>query len=244
LSEDRLKEILERLSVKPFSVVGHRGAAGEKPENTVEAFKYAIELGVDVVECDVRRTKDGKLVVIHDDNLKRIAGINVKVSDLTYSELRDVRIDGERIPLLEEVLNVVEGNCGLFIEIKEPETTELILKSVNSSVSKTSWIGFISFYEEALVRVKEWNKNLTTGLIYSKPPGKILDAKRIGCEFVLPKWYLSTEKAVNFAHRLGLRVVSWVIDDEKTLDKALKSKSDALATDFPSWLLNIRKELL
>jgi len=90
-----VKEIISRLSVKPFSVVGHRGAAGEKPENTIAAFEYAINLGVEVVECDVRETADGELVVIHDDNLKRVAGLDRRVSELSLSEIKEIEIEGE-----------------------------------------------------------------------------------------------------------------------------------------------------
>jgi len=239
-----VKEIISRLSVKPFSVVGHRGAAGERPENTIAAFEYAINLGVDVVECDVRETADGELVVIHDDNLKRVAGLDRRISELSLSEIKEIKIDGEKIPTIGEVLEVVNGRCGLFIEIKEPSTTGKLIEKVKSQVKNTDWIGFISFYEEALKEVKETDSNLVTGLIYSKPPGKILEARTLDCSFVLPKWYLSTEKAVKFAHRMRLKVVSWVINDERSLNRVLNSGCDALATDLPSWLLKVRKELL
>lgn len=76
-------EILEKLSIKPFSIVGHRGAAGRLPENTLRAFQFAIEAGADVVECDVRRTKDGKLILLHDKDFKRVAGVRKSPSEMT-----------------------------------------------------------------------------------------------------------------------------------------------------------------
>lgn len=240
-----MKEIIERLTTEPFSIVGHRGAGGELPENTLKAFKFAVELGVDVVECDVRRTLDGKLVVVHDPDFKRVAGVKAKVSELTLEEMRErIRVSGtEPVPTLKEVVETVNGKCGLFIEIKEPETTERVVEEVRGNTEKSDWVAFISFYEGALQKVKEIDEKLITGLIYSKPPGKILEAKEIGAEIVLPKWPLATEKAVRFAHRLKRTVVAWVVDDEKTLERCLRNGVDAVATDYPSWLIERRREL-
>ena len=240
-----MKEIIRRLTVKPFAVVGHRGAGGELPENTLKAFKHAVEVGADVVECDVRETADGELVVIHDPDFKRVAGVDKRVRELTLKEIKEkIRISGvEPVPTLKEVLSTVNGKCGLFIEIKEPETTEKVVKIVKSEVEKPNWIAFISFYPEALKRTKEIDKELTTGLIYSRPPGGIVTAKEIGAEIVLPRWPLSTEKAVRFAHRLKEVVVAWLIDDERSFERALKNGVDAMATDFPSWLVEKRREV-
>ncbi len=240
-----MKEIIRRLTVKPFAVVGHRGAGGELPENTLEAFERGISAGADVVECDVRETADGELVIVHDPDFKRVAGINAKVKELTLKEIKErIRIAGtEPVPTLREVLETVNGRCGLFVEIKEPETTEKVVETVNSVLEETDWIGLISFYPEALKRVKEIDRKLTTGLIYSRPPGGIVTAKEIGAEIVLPRWPLATEKAVKFAHRLKEMVVAWLIDDERSFERALRNGVDAMATNFPSWLVEKRREV-
>ena len=240
-----MKEIIRRLTVKPFAVVGHRGAGGELPENTLKAFERGISAGADVVECDVRETADGELVIVHDPDFKRIAGINAKVEELTLKEIKErIRIAGtEPVPTLREVLKTVNGRCGIFIEIKEPETTEKVVETVNSISEETDWIAFISFYPETLKRVKEVDRKLTTGLIYSKPPGGIVTARKIGAEIVLPRWPLATEKAVRFAHRLKEVVVAWLIDDEKSFERALRNGVDAMATDFPSWLVKKRGDV-
>lgn len=239
-----MKEIIERLSVKPFSIVGHRGAAKEKPENTLSAFDYAIKLGVEVVECDVRKTKDGKLIISHDENLKRTTGVDVKISELSFEEIRKLKVQTEPIPTLEEVIDLVQDKCGLFIEIKEPATTEKVIETVKKIAKNTDWLAIISFYEDALKTVKEIAPEITTGLIYFKPPGKIFEAKGLKCELVLPNWKLSTEKAVRFAHKLKLKVISWTVDDEKSLSKCLKAKTDSIATDIPSWLIKEREKLI
>ncbi len=240
-----MKEIIRRLTVKPFAVVGHRGAGGELPENTLKAFERGISAGADVIECDVRETADGELVVVHDPDFKRVAGVDRKVKELTLKEIKEkIRIAGtEPVPTLREVIETVNGRCGLFVEIKEPETVEKVVKEVVSLSEFPNWIALISFYPEALKRVKEIERELTTGLIYSRPPGGIVTAKEIGAEIVLPRWPLATEKAVRFAHRLKEVVVAWLIDDERSFERTLRNGVDAMATDFPSWLVKKRKEV-
>ncbi len=236
-------KITNLLRKKPFSIVGHRGAAGELPENTLKAFEYAIELGVDVVECDVRRTKDGNLIILHDKDFSRVAGVEKSPSEMTLNEIKkEIRIGGEEVPTLQEVISLVQGKCGLFIEIKEPETTDKVVETIEKTAGKTDWIAIISFYEEAIKRVGEIS-NISKGLIYSRPPGKIVEARELNCQIVLPRWQLATEKAVKFAHKLKLTVVAWTINDSQTLEKVVRRGVDAVATDYPSRLIKERKTL-
>ncbi|WP_456400101.1 glycerophosphodiester phosphodiesterase [Persephonella sp.] len=232
-----IKEALER---KPFSIIGHRGAAGVKPENTISAVKFAIEVGADIVEVDVRSTSDGHLILSHDPDFKRVAGIDKRVSELDLNYIREhVRIKGEPVPLLEDILKVAKDKVGVFIEIKEPETTEKIVSKVKEHNIENQ-VCFISFYEEALSLVKKIDKNLYTGIIYSRPPGKIIEAKKMGAELVLPGHWLATEKAVKFAHKLKLKVVSWVINDEENLKKMVSNGVDGVASDYPDMIVKVR----
>jgi glycerophosphoryl diester phosphodiesterase len=90
-------------------IVGHRGASGQELENTIKSFKLAKELGVDAIELDILATSAGKIVVCHDDDLKRLSGKKVRISDLTYAELAEIHLhNGETIPLLYDVLSIVE----------------------------------------------------------------------------------------------------------------------------------------
>lgn len=236
-------DIISVLSKKPFAVVGHRGAKGRKPENTVSAIEYALKVGADVVEVDVRQTKDGELILLHDRDFKRLTGRAFIPSKLSYRFIKEnITIDGEPVATLEDALKAVDGKAGLFIEIKEPETTEKVVETVISHNAE-KWVCFISFYEEALIKVKEIDLQLKTGLIYMKPPGKIYQAKEIKCELVLPLYRLATEKAVNFAHRLKLKVVSWVINDYETAKLMHSRDVDAVASDYPDLAVKWRERL-
>ncbi|MDY6765132.1 MAG: glycerophosphodiester phosphodiesterase family protein, partial [Halobacteria archaeon] len=101
-------------------IVGHRGAAGLSPENTLPSFKTAVALGVDAVECDVRESSDGHPVVIHDETVDRTTNGSGSVSEHTLSELKELNADGESIPTLGEVLDVLVGSeVNVRIELKE-----------------------------------------------------------------------------------------------------------------------------
>ena len=100
-------------------VVGHRGAAGVQPENTLPGFEYALSLGCEYVETDVHLSKDGHSVIIHDDTVNRTTNGQGRVADLTLAELRSLDAgQGRQIPLLQEVLDVVRDIAILLCELK------------------------------------------------------------------------------------------------------------------------------
>lgn len=100
-------------------IYGHRGYDAKYPENTVLSFKKAFEVGADGIELDVRTTKDGKLIIFHDDDLKRIFGIERGFDEVTFDELREYDFNGEKIPMYEEVLDIVPDNRQVIVEIKD-----------------------------------------------------------------------------------------------------------------------------
>jgi glycerophosphoryl diester phosphodiesterase len=234
--------VLEALSREPFAVVGHRGAAGEAPENTLKALRRAIESGADAAEFDVRATSDGFLVVFHDEDTSRLTGRRLVVSSATLGELRKLSVMGERIPLLEELLGEASGRIPLLLELKVPSAAEALVEAV-SRAGLRSEVMVISFHPEAIKSVKELDPGLATGLIYARPPGMVVECKRIGCQAVLPRYNLATEKAIGLAHRLGLRVIAWTVNDTTTASRLVSRGVDAIATDYPTRMVKLRESL-
>ncbi len=237
-------KIEQALNKKPFGIVGHRGARGVKPENTLSAIKYAIEKGVDIVEVDIRRTKDNHLILLHDEDFKRLTGRALKPSELELSFIKEnITIDGEPIATLDEALELVNGQVSMFLEIKEPETIDDVLEAVLKH-NALHWIAIISFYDEALIIAKELLPAVKTGLVYFKPPGRIFEAKKLNADFVLPYYKIATAKANAVAHKLGLKVVVWTINDIDLAKEMLDRKADVMATDYPELLVKFREELI
>ncbi len=238
-----MASILEALSRKPFSVVGHRGAAGVKPENTLEGIEYALKIGADVVEVDVRSTKDNVLILLHDETFERLAGIPLRARDLDYSWIKkNIRLNDETIPTLDEALDLVRDNGYMFIEVKEPDVTGRVIELVEKH-KLVDRVAIISFYDEALAIAKTQRPDIVVGLIYFKPPGRIFDAKRLKARIVLPYYRIASAKANRTAHKLGLKVVVWTINDGETARDMLNRGVDAIASDYPDLLVRFREEI-
>ncbi len=218
-------KILEIFSRKVL--VGHRGHPAKELENTLESIESAIKHGADIVEVDIQKTKDGVLVLSHDESLVRTFGIDQNIRESLWEDLRRVNKDGYRLARLDEALDLVNGRVGMFLEIKHPEDTEEVLRLLEEKKA-TEWTAIISFYPEALKMVKG---KVATGLVYAKPPGMIPEAKKLGCSLVLPKYPLATQKAVDFAHKLKLKVVAWTVNDVNKAKELFERGVDAIATD-------------
>lgn len=232
-----MNKVAEALSRR--AVVGHRGFPKRAPENTLASFRSAVEAGVDIVEMDVQRSADGVVFVLHDDNLKRLAGAEVDVRRAPWALISQYKIGGEPIPTLEDALRMLDGRTGVFVEIKHPEDSEYV-KDVIKSTGAMAWAAAISFYPEALRPLRDL---VPLGLIYSRPPGAVEVARREGFNFVLPHYRLATERAAAFAHRLGLMVIAWTINDEDDMRTTWRRGVDAVASDDAELAVRVRREL-
>jgi glycerophosphoryl diester phosphodiesterase len=206
-------------------VVGHRGFPRRELENTLPSIEAAINSGADVVEVDVQVTADGVPVLSHDDNLGRTFGIPLNVRSATWGEVRKVERGRYRVPTLREALELVAGRVGMFVEVKHAEDAPKVVEVIRE-VGAERWVAVISFHEEAVAGI-----SLYKGLVYAKPPGRVADAKKLGCHLVLPHFRLATDKAIAFAHRLGLAVVAWTVNDETTAAQLWSAGIDGIATD-------------
>jgi glycerophosphoryl diester phosphodiesterase len=230
-----MHRVLEALSRK--AVVGHRGFPRRRPENTIASFVAAVEAGADIIEMDVWKTADDVVVVIHDGAVTAPDGV-LKVKEARWRELSGYRVDGEPIPTLEGALQAVAGRAGVFVEVKDPEAAGLV-GDVLRRVGAASWTAVISFHEEALVPLKGL---VPLGLIYAKPPGRIADARRLGLDLVLPHYRLATARAVNFAHRMGLKVVAWTVNDGRTMEGLWSRGVDGIASDDVELAVSVRNK--
>ena len=231
--------VLDALSRRPFAVVGHRGAAGLKTENTLGSVREAIKVGVDAVEVDVRSTADGVLVVHHDEDLRRLFNVNKRVREVTFSELRSLKLGDEFVPTLQEVISEVSGRVGLLVEVKEPQDAGKVVDTIKAE-GAAEWAAVISFHADAVAAAAR--AGLVSGLIYSRPPGSIVEAHRIGAKIVLPVYGLATAPAVGLAHRLRLKVVAWTVNDANLALELSARGVDAIATDRPDVILRARRQ--
>lgn len=222
---------------KPF-VVGHRGAAGLEPENTIRSIRRAVDLGVDAVEVDVRRAGSGELVIIHDPTVDRTTNGKGKVSSLPLPELKLLDAGkGESIPTLEELLPAMGSETGLFIEIKEVETVPDVLELVKRSgmVGRTT---FVSFFHASLRQVKELSPSSRCGAIFSGEPARPANlALDVGAELIVPNHVYLSRWMVEEAHRNSVLVQAWTVNGLEDLNKVVSYGVDGVASDLPNTVI-------
>ncbi|QIW23530.1 glycerophosphodiester phosphodiesterase [Sulfolobus sp. S-194] len=217
--------------------IGHRGASAYEPENTIRAFKRAIEMGCEGIEMDLRRTKDGKIIVIHDETVDRTTNGKGKVSEMTLEEIKKLDSRGEKIPLLSEVLSEVKANLYL-LEIKEGGYEEQIVNEVKGFNLLDSVI-FISFNYDSLRKIKE-SGGKRIGLIYSSLPSPIKIAKNMNAYAMLPKYNLLNRTEVHELKRNKFFLIPWVVNDVSILEKMVYYRVDAIATDKPDIMKQLK----
>jgi len=235
--------IEQALHTAPFAVVAHRGGGLEAPENTIKAIRHAVRIKADIVEVDVRSTKDGELILLHDSDFGRVAGVDRKALDLDLATIKErITIGGEPVATLQEALEAAKGKIAMFLEIKEPATVARVVELVQKLDMQRD-VCIISFYEEALREAKRLDSSIATGLVYSYPPGKIKEAKELGCALVLPHYRLASAKANRFAHALGLQVGVWTVNETDMAIAVYEKGADLIASDYPKMVLKLREKL-
>jgi len=221
---------------KKLLKIGHRGAKAYEPENTLRSFKRAIELGVDAVELDVRKTKDNEIVVIHNSDVDKTTDGSGSVNDFTLEEIKKfVTEKGEHIPTLEEVLEFVGKRVKILVELKETGIEEKVLGLIREKGLLETVI-IVSFHEEALKKVRELNEKVATGLIYVRHKNPIQSALELKAEYLLPLYRFTHSANIRQAHEKGLKMIVWTINREEEVAEYRKKGVDGIASDRPDIL--------
>jgi len=220
--------------------ISHRGASAYEPENTLRAIKRALEYTVDMVEVDVRETRDRQIVVIHDETLERTTNGRGYVHQMSFSELRKLDAgEGERIPTLQEVVDLVKGRVGLVVELKDSRTTENVAEVLaeNNFVDQTL---VTSFIHSAVKRIKELNPQLKTGIIFRSAPIKpsqlALDANG---NALFPYYKYVTAEMIEDAHSNHLTVNVWTVDTREEIEYYVRMGVDGVVTNKPDLLTDL-----
>jgi len=217
--------------------ISHRGASAYEPENTLRAIKRALEYTVDMVEVDARETRDGQIVVIHDETLQRTTNGRGYVHQTSFSQLR--RLDagkGERVPTLQEVIDLVKCRVGLVVELKDPRTADKVAEILakNNFVDQTI---VTSFIHSAVKTVKEVNPQIKTGVIFRSAPIKpsqlALDAN---ANALFPYHKYVTTRMIDDAHSNYLTVNVWTVDTREEIEHYAEIGVDGVVTNRPDLL--------
>lgn len=218
-------------------VIAHRGGSGLFMENTMTAFRKVQELGVDAIEVDVHLTKDGELIVIHDPDLNRLAGIDRLVSEMTYDEVMAVELSGgEHIPDFKSV--VKEVKVPLVIELKSPDTLEALTRIFHDNPAYISRCVVISFFHETLKALKEAYPDLVTGaLLVGFPADPLQVAKSCNSDILSFHFEGLNRGYVEKCHNGGVLVSVWTPNTSEEIAGVIKAGVDSIASDRPDLVL-------
>jgi len=220
--------------------IGHAGAQGYVPRNTLASISKALELHCDMIEFDVHKAKTGEIVLIHDKTVNNTTKGNGNVKNLTLKDLKKLDVgDGEKIPTLEEVLNLVAGRSKLNIEIKAYDATKNVTKIIQSYVAngayKYSDFVVSSFNWLALVKIHILNSQIPLGvLIHTQPLKLAFVLARITNAWAFhPHYKLVDEKMVKKIHNRNMKIFVWTVDEQKDIQKMKQLKVDGIITNYP-----------
>jgi len=234
--------------------IGHRGASGYCPENTMASYKKAIELGADFLEVDIHLSKDDILVVHHDPTLDRTTNGKGNLRDYTAAELKELdagswyhsRYKDERIPLLREVLENFGSEVGILIELKHPSAypgieeklAEELVKFQECSTSKNK-IMVHSFDMESMKRFHQLMPDIQVGVLIKR---RINDQKlkEIAefASFLNPKQTILSTKLQMRIQKHGMKVFTWTVNNKKQIRMFKMMQVDGIISDFPDYFLD------
>lgn len=223
-------------------IAAHRGYSSEAPENTIPAFEAAIDNLADYVELDVQETKDGRVVVLHDSNLKRVAGVSNNIWTVNYKDIANIDVGswfseeyvGTTIPTLEEVMEIAKGRLKLNIEIKltghEKNLEESVVRIIEEYEMEKDCV-VTSFQDKALKKVKKANPDIKTGYILHVAYGDFsglsyADALSVNYSF-------ATELLIDGAHDAGKDVYVWTVNSAEAINEMINNGADMIITDDP-----------
>jgi glycerophosphoryl diester phosphodiesterase len=246
-------------------VFGHRGAAGTHPENTLESFRAAVASGVRYLEFDIHMTRDGEVVVAHDAHLKRACGLDRTIPEMTYAELatadagRMFTLDGAtfpfrdkgiRVPRLTEVLAAFP-KLRMIVEVKQiaPSVVAPMLDVIDRARMRRSVL-VASEHQEPLDEIRKLAPEIPTNFSYLesglfiqamgtrdtnyRPPGNAVQIPHRH-----ESWELVTKESVDVAHRIGIEMHVWTVNEAAEMSELLDMGVDGLISDYPDRALEV-----
>lgn len=219
-------------------VVGHRGVAGLKPENTIKGFHYAIELGVDYIECDLHLSRDRQLVVMHDTSVDRTTNGRGAIRDLSFARIRSLDAgEGEQVPTLDEVLEIVQGEVHLLIELKGIGVESSAINAVKAHGMEEE-VTFSSFSLERLAAVRAMGKEYRVRAILPNPTDfELARATEMNAVGIDIRYTNASFRTVEAAQALGLEVLAWNPDSWHEQQVMIALGVDGVSSNRPDILL-------
>ncbi len=243
---------------KSIWTIAHRGASGHAPENTMAAFRRAVELGATFIETDLQITRDAQVIAIHDFTLDRTTTGKGQVHLLTLEQIRALdagswyggagegKFAGERVPTIGEILDFAkEHDIIVYLEIKSgpawgiEHAVVAALRDQNASAR----VVILSFDPSTLDSVHRLDSTMMTGFLCEHPSNDLVERTvRAGARQLVARGDLITPTVIEKAHHAGLQVVAWTINEPEQMLRLIDVGVNGIITDYPDRLLSILRD--
>ena len=220
--------------------IGHRGAKGSEPENTLISFQKALDMQVDGIELDVHLCSDGEIIVIHDETVDRTTNGTGLVHALSFRELKALSINEKhQVSTLREVFELVNQNCFINIELKTYETADKVVELIEEYVSEKNWnyshFLISSFDWNALQQVRFLSDEIQLGVLTETDLDLALAfAKFIKAKSIHPHFHLLNKENVLKIQEKGIQVFPWTLNELEDISKIKGYNVNGIITDFPN----------
>ncbi len=216
--------------------IAHRGASGYVIENSIESFKKAIELNADIIEFDIRKTRDDEIIVMHDKRLDRTSNGSGEIKDFTFEEIRKLRLkNGELIPTFWEALEFIAGKSICKVDIKDTGLSKRVIDALRNFKIEDGAI-ITSEIPDVLKEIKELSKKVEIeagGFSAKIPVEEIINkAKSIGANIIGTHYKITDEELMSEATRNKLKVHVWTVNDKETIEKMKIIKVDGITSNY------------
>lgn len=251
LSAEGSRRVLKSVTADDrIAVTAHRGSSKTAPENSLSAIRLAIEQGCDFAEIDVQETADGVVVVLHDSDLMRMAGVDKKIWEISYDEVRTLDVGssfsaqfaGERIATLEEVIETARGKLKLNIELKFNGHDQRLVERVVEILRRTGFESscvISSLNHACLPEIRRLNPGLRIGAIVAVSLGEIGD---LDVDFLSVDKKHVARRDVLAHHRRGREVCVWTVNDPADMTRYIEYGVDNILTDDPATLIQMLRD--
>lgn len=225
--------------MQKFLIIGHRGAMGHETENTIASIKKAMELGVDMVEVDVFKIKSGEIIVFHDDIVDRLTDGEGKLENYNWTDLQRLNLKGgHKIPLLTEILDVLDHKVPINIELKGAGTSWNVDAIIKNHIKKKGWklddFLISSFDWNELKIMHQLNPDIQIGILTEDDPlGTISLAKELKAVSINPDFRTLSHENVRILKASGFKVYPWTVNHKSDIDNMKEMKVDGIFTNYP-----------
>ncbi len=261
---------IKRLKDKEFQIIAHKGASGVAPENTLAAFQKALDLNVDMIELDVRHTKDEEIIVFHDQTLDRTTNGTGDVHDYTLEEIKqfdagswfDSKYSDQKIPTLKEALDLIDGRAKVLIEIKHMDHphyhdfSEKLIDVIREERNGFEWCILQSYEDKYLEEAHNYDERVQTKKLLIGEDSAPLVAfyvetrvhlgrskQEIQLDALNPHFETLSPRRIFRMHARGYEVYAYPVNERDDMIKCLNMGVDGIITDFPSKLVALKRDI-